>query len=123
MRMPSGIGRKIFGFLLAIGLTAVLPDLVPGAGLSVRRSEKSSAPRMRRQHSSSQPVHRFGFFDVPGVGDQQVTVLIHLIQPAPGFESRKPPVNKIYVLPRWVDAGYGVQVLMPGYWAEPERTK
>lgn len=123
MRLPSGIGRKIFGFLLVIGLTVILPDLVPGAGLSVGRSEKSSASRMRRPHSFSRPVHRFGFFDAPGVGDQQVTVVIQLFQPAPGLEIKKPPVNKIYISPRWVDAGFGVQVLVPGYWAEPGQTK
>ncbi|MDH3443408.1 MAG: hypothetical protein OEN50_05740 [Deltaproteobacteria bacterium] len=123
MRLPGSIKRKIFGVILMISVTLILGDLVFGAGLSVRRSEKSSASKMRRQHSFSQPVHRFGFFDMPGVGEQQVTVVIQLFQPAPGFESSKPPVNGIYVSPRWVDAGYGVQVLKQGYWAEPEQTK
>ena len=27
---------------------------------------------------------------------------------------------ELFVPPRWVDGGYGVQILQPGYWAVPK---
>jgi hypothetical protein len=43
------------------------------------------------------------------------------LQPAPAVQAREPAAHKIYVQPRWVDGGYGVQVLQPGYWADPKQ--
>ncbi len=31
------------------------------------------------------------------------------------------PKREIYVQPQWVDGGYGVQVLEPGHWGDPEK--
>ena len=66
--------------------------------------------------------HRFGFFGVDGLGDQggQQVIIIQQSQPVPTAEPREPAENRIYVQPRWVDGGYGVQVLEPGYWAVPK---
>ena len=63
------------------------------------------------------PFNGFGWFGVGGVDDQPV-VIIQQFQPAPITE---PATNRIYVQPRWVDGGYGVQVLEPGYWAVPKQ--
>ena len=77
---------------------------------------------MQGQRSFSGRFNRFGFFGVGGVddqGDQQV-IIIQQFQPAPTAEPSKPAENRIYVQPRWVDGGYGVQVLEPGYWTVPK---
>jgi hypothetical protein len=42
-------------------------------------------------------------------------------QPSEPAQASEPAGNKIYVQPRWVDGGYGVQVLQPGYWADPKQ--
>jgi hypothetical protein len=95
----------IFGFILAIGITLTQPYLAFGAGQT-------------RMHG-----HRFGFFGVDGLGDQgdQQVIIIQQPQPAPTAERSKPAENKIYVQPRSVDGGYGVQVLEPGYWTVPKQ--
>jgi len=56
--------------------------------------------------------HRFGFFGGDGFDDQGAQVIIiQQPQPAPAAEPSKPPENRIYVQPRWVDGGYGVHPL------------
>lgn len=75
---------------------------------------------MHRQHSFADRFHRFGFLGLGGVGEGQI-IIIQQFQPAPIFESIEPATNRIYVPPRWVDGGYGVQVLEPGYWTDPEQ--
>lgn len=79
---------------------------------SFSRSGKFRAPKMHRQHS-----FRFG---PGGVAEQQI-IIIQQLQPAPAFESEEPATNGIYVPPRWVDGGHGVEVLEPGYWTDPEQ--
>jgi hypothetical protein len=76
---------------------------------------------MHRQPSFSHRFHRFGFFGEDGFDDQQVIIIQQ--QPAPTAEPSKPAENKIYVQPHWVDGGYGVQVLVPGYWTTPEESR
>mgnify|MGYP003301128006 CR=1 FL=1 len=83
----------------------------------------SKAGRSGSSGASRMHGHRFGFFGVGGVddqGDQQV-IIIQQFQPAPTAEPSKPVENRIYVQPRWVDGGYGVQVLKPGYWIDPKQ--
>ena len=179
MRLPGTTGHKIFGFILAIGVSLTLPDVVGGAH-SFGGSGRFRAPKMHRQHSLSRPFHRFGFsaggrvgeqqvrrFRAPkihrqhsfsrpfhragflsagGVGEQQVrkfrhrhpfhrfgffgvsgvreqeVIIIQQFPPAPAVESREPAKNKIYVPPRWVDSGHGVQVLEPGYWTDAKQS-
>jgi hypothetical protein len=77
---------------------------------------------MQGQRSFSGPFNRFGFFGVGGLGDQgdQQVIIIQQFQPAPTAEHSKPAENRIYIHPRWVDGGYGVQVLEPGYWTVPK---
>ena len=119
MRLSGSTRAIIFGFILAIGITLIQPYLAFGAGQSFGRSGTSGASRMQGQRL----FNRFGFFGVDGLGDQgdQQVIIIQQFQPAPTAEPSKPAENRIYVQPRWVDGGYGVQVLEPGYWTVPKQ--
>lgn len=66
------------------------------------------------QHSFPHRFNRFGFF-----GGDGLDASIQAVQPAPSSEP-EPTENRIYVQPRWVNGGYGVQVSQPGYWAVPK---
>jgi hypothetical protein len=111
-------GSTIFGFVLAIGITLIQPYLAFSAGQSFGRSGRSGPSRIPGQH----PFRGFGFFGVGGLADQgdQQVIIIQQFQPAPTAEPSKPAENRIYVQPRWMDGGYGVQVLEPGYWTVPK---
>jgi hypothetical protein len=110
-------------FALVTVTTLALPYVALGAGPAFRSSGTFSSSS-HGQHSFSHPFHRFGFFRGDGlddfggdVADQDVTIT-QPVQPAPSTE---PAENRIYVPPRWVDGGYGVQVSTPGYWAVPQQ--
>ena len=115
MRLSGSTRPTIFGFILAIGMTLTQPYLAFGASQSFGRSGSVGTSRMHG--------HRFRFFGVDGLGDQgdQQVIIIQQSQPAPSAEPSKPSENRIYVQPRWVDGGYGVQVLEPGYWTVPKQ--
>ena len=76
---------------------------------------------MHRQHFFLRPFNRFGFFGVGGGVSEQPVIIIQQFQPAPITEPRDPATDRIYVQPRWVDGGYGVEVLQPGYWTDPKQ--
>ena len=67
------------------------------------------------------PFNRFGFFGLGGVDDEQPAIIIQQFQSPAATEPREPVTNRIYVQPRWMDGGYGVQVLQPGYWTYPKQ--
>jgi hypothetical protein len=115
MKLSVSTTRMIFGFIFATGVILSQPYLTFGAGQSFVRSGNVGASRMHG--------HRFGFFGVDGLGDQgdQQVIIIQQSPPAPTAEPNKSLENKIYVQPRWVDGGYGVQVLEPGYWTVPKQ--
>ena len=115
MKLSGSIRRMIFGFILATGVTLTQPYLAFGAAQSFGRSGSVGTSRMHG--------HRFRFFGVDGLGDQgdQQIIIIQQSPPAPTTEPSEPVKNKIYVQPRWVDGGYGVQVLQPGYWTVPKQ--
>ena len=123
MTFSDSIKPMIFGFILAIGITLTQPYLASGASQSFGRSGSLRASRMQSQRSFSDPFNRFGFFGVGGLGDQgdQQVIIIQQFKPAPTAKPSEPAENRIYVQPRWVDGGYGVQVLEPGYWAVPKQ--
>jgi hypothetical protein len=73
--------------------------------------------RFHRQDFFSHPFHGFGFGGGVVVSEQPV-VIIQQFQPAPVTEPREPATNRVYVQPRWVDGGYGVEVLQPGHWTD-----
>lgn len=145
---PPGNNTKpiIFGFILVIGITLTLPHFAFGAARSFGGSgrfkasgaahssggfRRFGAPVIQRQPSflhdleTSGRFHRQDFFLHPfngfgfvgGVGgfSEQPAVIIQQFQPAPITE---PATNRIYVQPRWVDGGHGVEVLQPGYWTD-----
>jgi hypothetical protein len=140
MRLSGSTRPIIFGFILAIGITLTLPHFAFGAARSFGGSGRFKAPRIHRQQSFLRPFHgldssgRFGapgfhrqdFFSHPfnggfvGVGglSEQPVIIIQQFQPAPVTEPREPATNRVYVQPRWVDGGYGVEVLQPGYWTD-----
>jgi len=62
----------------------------------------------------------FGFSGVGGFVDEQPFMTIEQVQPAATTDPLE-PVKGMYVQPRWVDGGYGVQVSQPGYWTYPRR--
>jgi hypothetical protein len=79
-----------------------------------------SSGRFHRQDFFSHPFHGFGFGGGVVVSERPV-VIIQQFQPAPITEPREPVTNRIYVQPRWVDGGHGVEVLQPGYWTDPKQ--
>lgn len=89
----------------------------PGRSLHIAR--KVAVPKARRQHAFPRLIHRVGFSGVGGASEPQV-IIIEQAQAGPAAESREPTAHKVYVQPRWVDGGHGVEVLQPGYWTDPK---
>jgi hypothetical protein len=58
-----------------------------------------------------------------GFGFDPLDIFIQQFQPEPTTEPTEPAKKGIYVEPRWVDGGYGVQVLQPGYWADAKQAE
>ena len=129
MRRSGSTRPIIFGFILAIGITLTLPYLAFVASRSFGGSGRFRGSTINRQHSFLRPFNRFGLVPfngfgwsgVGGVDDAQPVIIIQQFQPPAAVQSSEPAANKIYVQPRWVDGGYGVQVLQPGYWADPKQ--
>ena len=42
-------------------------------------------------------------------------------QPSELAQASEPAKNRIYVQPRWMDGGHGVEVLQAGYWTDPKQ--
>jgi hypothetical protein len=113
----------MFGFILAIGVTLTLPYLAFGAAHSFGGSGRFRGSTMHRQHSFLHPFNRFGWFGVGGVVDEQPVIIIQQFQPPAATEPREPDTNRVYVQPRWVDGGHGVEVLQPGYWTDAKQVE
>jgi hypothetical protein len=119
MRLLGSARRIMFGFILAIGINLTLHHFAFGAARSFGSSGRFRGSTMHRQHSFSHPFHGFGFVGGGGVSEQPV-IIIQQFQPPAATEPREPAANRIYVQPRWVDGGHGVEVLQPGYWTDPK---
>jgi hypothetical protein len=138
----SGVRPIIFGLILAIGITLTLPHFVFGGaarsfggsgrfrGSTIHQQPSFLRPfhdldrsgRFHRQDFFSHPFNAFGFGGGIAVSEQPV-VIIQQFQPAPITEPREPATNRIYVQPRWVDGGHGVEVLQPGYWTDAKQAE
>ena len=91
-----------------------------GAGRAVGNSGSFRASSPSRQQMFSNGLRHSRFFGGDGTGEVQVTV--EQYPPTPAVEPDKPPANKrAYIQPHWVDGGYGVEVLAPGYWIDTEK--
>ena len=112
-------------FALVTVATLAVPYTALGAGRAGGNSGAVGRSGSFRQHFSHGFRHsRFfdgdGFFGDGLVGDgfDGGDVTVEQSQSAPTVAPV--PVNRRYVQPRWVDGGYGVQVLEPGYWVSTE---
>jgi len=122
MRRLGSTRGIIFGFILAIGMTLSLPYLAFGAGHSFGGFGRFGAPGIHRQHAFLRPFNRFGFPWVGGVvDDEQPVIIIQQFQPTAATDPMEPAKKGMYIQPHWVDGGYGVQVLQPGYWTYPKQ--
>ena len=137
MRSP-GARPIIFGLILAIGITLSLPHFAFAAARSFGGSGRfkgarqpsflrpfhdlDRSGRFHRQDFFSHPFHGVGFGGGVVVSEQPV-VIIQQFQPTPITEPREPLRDRVYVQPRWVDGGYGVEVLQPGYWTDAKQAE
>src|SRR5262245_1990968 len=112
---------RLISLVLVLATAITFIQFCPafGAGQSFAKSGNFRASRMQGQPFFALPFHRFGLVGLDGFGDQSV-IIIQQFQSAPIGAPSEPVENKIYVQPRWVDGGYGVQVLEPGYWTVPK---
>ena len=136
MRPPSRTRPIIFGLILAIGITLTLSHFAFGAARSFGGSGRFRGSTIHRTfgaaHSSGgfrrfgapviqrHPFNGFGFVGGVGGFSEQPVIIIQQFQPAPITE---PATNRIYVQPRWVDGGHGVEVLRPGYWTDAKQAE
>jgi hypothetical protein len=120
MRVANCTGWIVAGSLLVLGIGLALPGGAFGAGRSVGHGGRPRPPVMHRENRFSHPFNRFGF----GVHDfdSQPVILIQQFLPATANEVREPAKNQVYVPPRWVDGGHGVEVLAPGYWTDAAKS-
>ena len=115
--------KRVFRCLFALVTvtTLAVPYVALGAGHAFRNSGTFRS-NSHGQHSFPHRFNRFGFFGGDGLDDfggGGLDASIQPVQPAPSSEP-EPTENRIYVQPRWVNGGYGVQVSQPGYWAVPK---
>ena len=115
--------KRVFRCLFALVTvtTLAVPYVALGAGHAFR-SSGSFRSSSHGQHSFPHRFNRFGFFGGDGLADfggDGLDVSIQPVQPAPSSEP-EPNENRVYVPPRWVDGGYGVQISQPGYWTVPK---
>jgi hypothetical protein len=59
-----------------------------------------------------------GFHHRGFVGGDGGVITVEQPQPTGIIQAQQPVHKGRYVQPRWVDGGYGVQVLEPGYWTD-----
>jgi hypothetical protein len=134
MRLSGTRRPIIFGFVLAIGITLTLPYIAFGAAHTFGGSGRFRGATIHRQRPFLHPINRFGlrpfnrfglvpfpgfgWFGGGGVYGEQPAIIIQQFQPPAAAQSSEPTKNRIYVQPRWVDGGHGVEVLQPGYWTD-----
>lgn len=101
--------RKMKGFAAIVALISLASLVLPGVALGI--SDESVSDTL-----GSAGIHRdFSDEDGFGVG---VEITVKQSSPPPTAEPEKPAKTRWYVQPHWVDGGYGVEILKPGYWTE-----
>ena len=111
-------------FVVVAGISFAMPALSLGAAGFVSRSGSIRSPRNPPLHVFPRRFQSLGFFGLGnGVIDEPPSVIIiQQFQPAPANQPRERAQEKVYIQPRWVDGGHGVQVLEPGYWTVLKQT-
>ena len=106
---PAGQQTHLHGFhrlALSAGRTSVSPG-------------RFRVSHPARQQTHLHGFHRRGFFDGDGFfGGDGGVIMVEQPQPTVIIQPQQPVHKGKYVQPRWVDGGYGVQVLEPGYWTD-----
>ena len=120
--MSNYTSHKKKGLLSMFALVTVATLAAPYTALGAGRAVGNSGAVVGVSRPSGQQTFSHGFrhsrfFGGEGFGGMDVTA--EQYQPAPTVAPDK-PANKRYVQPRWVDGGYGVEVLQPGYWIDTE---
>ena len=125
--MSNYASHKKKGLLSMFALVTVATLAAPYTALGAGRAGGNSGAVVGVSRPSGQQTFSRGFrhsrffggegFGGEGFGGMDVTA--EQYQPAPTVAPDK-PANKRYVQPRWVDGGYGVEVLQPGYWIDTE---
>ena len=121
--MSNYTSDKKRGLLSMFALVTVASLAAPYTALGAGRAVGNSGAvvgvsRPSGQQTFSRGFRHSRFFGGEGFGGTNVTA--EQYQPAPTVAPDK-PANRRYVQPRWVDGGYGVQVLEPGYWIDTEK--
>ena len=120
--MSNYTSDKKRGLLSMFALVTVASLAAPYTALGAGRAVGNSGAvvgvsRPSGQQTFSRGFRHSRFFGGEGFGGTNVTA--EQYQPAPTVAPDK-PANRRYVQPRWVDGGYGVQVLEPGYLIDTE---
>jgi hypothetical protein len=109
-------------FAVVAGMSFAIPELSAGAAGFLGKGGSLRASRVHRPPSFSRPFHRFGFVGVGGgIDEEPVVIVIQQFQGAAPNQPREIAQEKVYIQPRWVDGGHGVQVLEPGHWTIPKQ--
>jgi len=103
---------------VTVAILAV-PYSALGAGRPVGSSGTVRLSSSPRQPTHSQGFHHSRFFGGDGIGGAEVTLEQSL--PTPIVEPEKLAKKYTYVQPHWVNGGYGVELLAPGYWVDTEK--
>jgi hypothetical protein len=115
---PSNQNKTLALLVSLMVAGSVAPCAAFGGGPAIR-SAGSVASGARMQPGLSRGIRGPIFFGADGfTGSSEVT--IQQSPAAPSAPAEKPQANRVYVPPRWVDGGYGVEILVPGYWSETE---
>jgi hypothetical protein len=116
MMRPFNQSKRVA--LLALLLLPMGSGIGHAAGPAMRSAGAVASARV--QPGSSRGFRGPVFFGGGGF-DGPTDVTVQQFQPAPAATpAEKPEGNRVYVPPRWVDGGYGVQILVPGYWSEAD---
>src|SRR5712692_6450591 len=107
-------------FALVTVATLAVPYTVLGAGRAVGNSGAVGVSSPHGQQPFPRHFHGSRFFGGDEFGGAEV-IIEQQSQSAPTTEAEKPAKKGIYVQPHWVDGGYGVEVLEPGYWIDTEK--
>ncbi|HWO43266.1 MAG TPA: hypothetical protein VNO43_15795 [Candidatus Eisenbacteria bacterium] len=121
MRQATRSRFLVFSALLATGITLTGADPAFAGGKPSVRTGNFKASAMAGKDFLSRRFRRPPFVGVAvrdGTADDRVIIIqqIRQFHFPPTVAPAEPAERKVYVQPRWVDGGHGVEILQPGYW-------